>query len=95
MTFFSVIIPLYNKEKYVLNTIKSVLNQSFQDFEIIIVDDGSTDQSLQVINSVNNPKITIIQQKNQKVYKPIKTRDSLVIILEIKGNKLFLEYLWQ
>ncbi len=65
MTFFSVIIPLYNKEKYVLNTIKSVLNQSFQDFEIIIVDDGSTDQSLQVINSVNNPKITIIQQKNQ------------------------------
>ena len=44
--FFSVIIPLYNKENYIQATIASVLNQTFSDFEIILINDGSTDQSL-------------------------------------------------
>jgi len=65
MSFFSVIIPLYNKEKYVLKTITSVLQQSFQNFDIVIVDDGSTDQSLALVKSLNNDKITVIQQENQ------------------------------
>lgn len=65
MSFFSVIIPLYNKEKYVLKTITSVLQQSFQNFDIVIVDDGSTDQSLAIVKSLNNGKITVIQQENQ------------------------------
>ena len=65
MSFFSVIIPLYNKEKYVLKTITSVLQQSFQNFDIVIVDDGSTDQSLAIVKSLNNDKITVIQQENQ------------------------------
>jgi glycosyltransferase involved in cell wall biosynthesis len=65
MAFFSVIIPLYNKEKYVLKTITSVLQQSFQNFDIVIVDDGSTDQSLAIVKSLNNDKITVIQQENQ------------------------------
>ena len=41
----SVIIPLYNKEMAILNTLNSVINQSFSDIEIIVVDDGSTDRS--------------------------------------------------
>ena len=45
MPFFSIIIPVYNKEKFISNTLKSVFNQTFQDFEIIIVNDGSTDES--------------------------------------------------
>ena len=65
MTFFSVIIPLYNKENYIEETIKSVLNQSFNDFEVIIVDDGSTDDSLKLASQLQNSKITIITQKNQ------------------------------
>lgn len=44
---FSVIIPLYNKENSIVDTINSVLNQTFKDFEILIVDDGSTDSSLE------------------------------------------------
>ncbi len=65
MTFFSVIIPLYNKENYIEETIKSVINQSFNDFEVIIVDDGSTDDSLKLASHFQDSKITIIKQKNQ------------------------------
>ncbi len=65
MSYFSVIIPLFNKEKYVLKTIKSILNQTFQDFEIIIVDDGSTDNSVNIIKSIKSEKIKLIKQVNQ------------------------------
>lgn len=49
---FSVIIPLYNKAPYVVKAIESVLHQTFQDFELIVVDDGSSDDSLSVARSV-------------------------------------------
>lgn len=63
----SVIIPLYNKGDEVGNTLDSVFCQTFQEFEIIIVDDGSTDNSLHVISSFSDPRIRIIQQQNQGV----------------------------
>lgn len=47
--FFSIIIPLYNREKTISRAIESILNQTFQDFEIIVVDDCSTDQSAEVV----------------------------------------------
>lgn len=64
---FSVIIPLYNKEKFVKRAIDSVLNQSSQDFEIIIINDGSTDSSLEVIKSINSDKLIIHNQDNKGV----------------------------
>lgn len=60
-------IPLYNKEKYILRAINSVLNQTHCDYEIIIVDDGSTDLSWDKVNDLNNPKIRIFQQENAGV----------------------------
>ncbi len=60
----SVIIPLYNKELIVERTVKSVLAQTFTDFELIIVDDGSTDKSLSIIKSIDDNRIRIIEQKN-------------------------------
>jgi len=64
MTFFSVIIPLYNKESFIENTIKSVLDQSFHDFEIIIVDDGSTDNSAVIVSQIKDTRIKLLKQKN-------------------------------
>jgi len=65
--FFSVIIPLYNKEKFIKNTIQSVLNQEFNDFEILIINDGSTDSSLKQLEAFSDSRITIFDQENQGV----------------------------
>lgn len=64
---YSVVIPLYNKEHYIEKTLHSVLKQTLQNFEIIIVDDGSTDKSLEVAKKVVSEKIKIIKQSNQGV----------------------------
>lgn len=65
--FFSVIIPLYNKESYISETIESVLNQSFNDFEIIIVNDGSTDLSQSKVELIDDSKIRLHSIKNSGV----------------------------
>lgn len=64
---YSVVIPLYNKARYIEKTLHSVLQQTYQDFEIIVVDDGSADNSLEAARSVQSDKIRIIEQENQGV----------------------------
>ncbi|WP_296883604.1 glycosyltransferase family A protein [uncultured Methanobrevibacter sp.] len=66
----SVIIPVYNCGRYIGNTLKSVINQNFRDYEIIVVDDGSTDNSLEIINSTLKDcgvKYKVIHQDNAGV----------------------------
>lgn len=63
----SVIIPLYNKEHFVAKTLESVLSQTYQDFEVIIIDDGSTDHSVEVVSSYDDSRIKIIKQPNRGV----------------------------
>jgi glycosyltransferase involved in cell wall biosynthesis len=63
----SVIITTYNRANYLKEAIISVLNQTYQDFEIIVVDDGSKDNTPQVIQSITDPRIKYISQKNQGV----------------------------
>jgi glycosyltransferase involved in cell wall biosynthesis len=60
---YSVVIPLYNKEHYIEQTLRSVLNQTCQDFEIVLVDDGSKDNSLAAAARVQSDKIRIIRQE--------------------------------
>lgn len=61
---FSVVIPLYNRATTVCDTIRTVLNQSFGDFEIIVVDDGSTDDPQQAIAALGDPRIRLVRQEN-------------------------------
>jgi glycosyltransferase involved in cell wall biosynthesis len=66
MPMVSVVIPSYNHEKYVGEAIASVLNQTYQDFEIIITDDGSTDGTVQEIQKFKDPRIRLYcLEKNQ------------------------------
>ncbi|MBL0013116.1 MAG: glycosyltransferase family 2 protein [Flavobacterium sp.] len=64
MPYFSVIIPVYNKEKFIENTIKSVLQQRFSDFELILVNDGSTDNSEVQIKKFSDNRITYYTKEN-------------------------------
>lgn len=66
-TFFSIIIPLYNKENYIKETLTTALNQSFSNFEIIIVNDGSSDNSVEQVKLFNDERIRLINQNNQGV----------------------------
>ena len=63
----SVVIPLYNKENCVARTIESVLNQTYNSFEIVVVNDGSTDNSLKVVSSIKDERIKIFSKKNEGV----------------------------
>ena len=64
---FSVVVPLYNKENCIRMTLESVKKQSFKDYEVIVVDDGSTDRSLEEARKIKSENITIIHQQNQGV----------------------------
>lgn len=63
----SVIVPLFNKEPYVLRAIDSVLTQSFHDFEIVVVNDGSTDNGPEIVRHIHDPRIRLIDQENAGV----------------------------
>src|SRR5690625_6791695 len=60
----SVIMPAYNEERYIAESIQSILNQTFQDFELIIVDDGSTDKTFEIASSFNDPRVKLYKQQN-------------------------------
>ena len=64
---FSVVIPLYNKEHYIEATIRSVLDQTCTDYEVLVVDDGSRDNSLALARKFESDRVRIIPQENQGV----------------------------
>ena len=81
----SVIIPLYNKEAIIKRTIESVLSQSYRNFELIIVNDGSTDSSGDIVKLIEDERIRYIEQKNGG---PSKARNTG--ILNAKGEWVYL-----
>lgn len=60
----SVIVPAYNQAIYVSQAIQSVLKQTYSDFELIVVDDGSTDETPQILAGIRDPRIRVIRQPN-------------------------------
>lgn len=65
--YFSIVIPLYNKEKHIRRAIDSVLAQTIHEYELIIVNDGSTDNSVNIVEDCNDPRIRLINQENAGV----------------------------
>ena len=61
---FSVIVPTYNRESFIVKTIQSVLSQTYLNFELIIVDDGSTDNTEQVVKKIQDKRIKYYKKKN-------------------------------
>lgn len=61
---FSVVIPAYNAKKFIALTIESILRQTVQDFEIVVVNDGSTDDTLEVLQGISDPRLRVITREN-------------------------------
>lgn len=64
MPQISVVIPVYNGEKTIRETIESVLNQTFTDFELIVINDGSTDSTLDILHSIQDPRLKVFSYPN-------------------------------
>ncbi|MBD0347380.1 MAG: glycosyltransferase family 2 protein, partial [Coleofasciculus sp. Co-bin14] len=60
----SVIIPAYNVERTILETIESVQQQTLSDFELIVINDGSTDRTLELLNTVKDPRLKVFSYTN-------------------------------
>lgn len=69
----SVIIPMYNAEKYIEKCLHSVLKQTYDDYEVVVVNDGSNDHSVDIIKSLNSNKIRLISKENQGLPQARKT----------------------
>lgn len=63
----SVVIPTYNAVAYLIKTLESVFNQTFTDFEVIVIDDGSSDRTVESVCNLTNPNLKIVTQTNQGV----------------------------
>lgn len=61
----SVVIPAFNAEKWLTAAVDSVLNQSLDNWELLVVDDGSTDGTVAIISRVNDPRVRLVSQENQ------------------------------
>lgn len=63
----SVCIPVYNASRYLCECIDSILSQSFVNFELLVVDDGSTDDSVEIIRSYSDSRIRLIENKHDYI----------------------------
>lgn len=61
---FTVVIPTYNRAKIIGRTLQSVFDQDFANFEVVVVDDGSTDDTIEFVKSIKDPRLRLITQRN-------------------------------
>jgi len=61
----SVLLPVYHGERYIVASIESILKQSYSDFELIVINDGSTDRTGSLLRGISDPRIVLVEQENQ------------------------------
>ena len=64
MTKISILLPVYNDQDFIKRSIDSILNNSFKNYELIIINDGSNDSTLEVIKTINDPRIKLFSKIN-------------------------------
>jgi glycosyltransferase involved in cell wall biosynthesis len=64
MASVSVIVPAYNAEKTILETIQSIQAQTFSDFELIVINDGSSDRTVELLSKINDPRLKVFSYEN-------------------------------
>jgi glycosyltransferase involved in cell wall biosynthesis len=67
MPLISVIIPVYNSEKTIRETLESVFKQTFSDFEVIVINDGSKDSTLEIISSIQDSRLKVFSYANSGI----------------------------
>ena len=91
----NVIIPLYNAEKYIEKCLLSIVNQTYENINVIVIDDGSTDRSVDIVEKIakRNEKVQLLRQANSGVSKArnmglsiVKSGKTLPNIIESKSN---------
>jgi glycosyltransferase involved in cell wall biosynthesis len=60
----SILLPVFNEEKYIKKCIQSILDSSYQNYEVVIVNDGSTDETLSIVNKIDDPRIKVYNKQN-------------------------------
>ena len=66
--YFSIFIPVYNSSQTIIDTLESVFNQSFTDFEVIVSDNNSKDNTVNIVKKIKDKRLKIIQNKNHLGY---------------------------
>lgn len=74
----SIVMPTYNHGRYIRAAVKSVLDQSYSDFELIVINDGSTDSTQKYLMTLKDPRITIVTHNNRGEYQAVNTGLRLV-----------------
>lgn len=69
----SVVLPVYNQERYLGAAVKSILNQTYRDFELVVVDDGSTDATPNILATINDPRLRLIRNKHLGFIEALRT----------------------
>ena len=87
MPLVSVIMSVFNGEKTLVKSIESILNQSFNDFEFIIIDDGSYDKTSEILKAYQDKRLIVISQKNQGLTKSLNTAIENSNFTNEKSNK--------
>ncbi len=73
MVKLSVVLPVYNQERYLGAAVKSILNQTYRDFELIVIDDGSTDTTPNILEAINDPRLRVIRNQHAGFIEALRT----------------------